>query len=202
MDDGFHKATERNKIIIQKRLGDIELEQIKNHKDCTEIGLWYTKHKDLNFLEILSKLTSVDFYGIQTNSYDALTKIETLESVFLNGIKNHEDLSFINQLTQIRELDLLYLPKLEKFPDLSNCKKLKRIKIWHCKRLTNIQSLALIPNLEEISIIEIPQKPEDLEFLMKLSNIKYISGQFGRMKINKQFEELLTKYGKIQHRPK
>ncbi len=201
MEGGFYKVPKRSKIIIQKRLGDIEMEQIKKHKDCTEIALWNTKHKDLQFLEILSKLISVEFYSIQVDDFDALTKIYTLERVFLNGIKNHGNLSFINQLENIRELDLLYLPKLEKFPDLSNCKKLTRIRIWNCKRLTNIENLSLIPNLEEFAILETPQNPENLEFLIKLDNIKYVSAQFGTNKLNKQFEDLLAAYEKIRHRP-
>lgn len=200
MEEGFHKVP-GGKIIIEKRLGDIEIEQIKKHKRCTEISLWHTKHKDLNFLEILSKLNAAAFYGVQVHDYQALTKINTLERVFLNRIKNHEDLSFINQLENIRELDLLYLPKLEKFPDLSNCKKLTRIRIWNCKRLANIENLSLIPNLEELNIVETPQKPDDLEFLAKLNHIKYISAQFGSTKANKEFEDLLAKYGKTLHRP-
>lgn len=81
-------------------------------------------------------------------------KIDTLQSLFLNAIKNHEDLSFINQLSQIKELDLLYLPKHEKFPDLGNCKKLERLRIWQYKRLTDIEALTLIPNLEEFEIAD------------------------------------------------
>lgn len=195
MEEGFQKAKGRNKILIHKRLGEIEIEQIKKHKNCTEIALWHIKSINLDFLELLPKLKAVEFYGIHSVNFDALAKIDTLERVFLNGIKNHEDLSFINQLTQIKELDLLYLPKLEKFPDLGNCKKLKRLQIWQCKRLTDIQALTLIPNLEEFNIVDTPQTPDDLEFLIKAPNIKYVSGQFGSAKKNKQFDELLEKYG-------
>jgi len=200
MEVGFSKATGRNKIIIHKRLGDIEIEQIKKNKNCLEIGLWHLKIENLDFLELLPKLKAVDFYGIHTTNFDALAKIHTLERVFLNGIKNHEDLSFINQLTQIEELDLSNLPKLEKFPDLSNCKKLRRLRIWQCKRLTDIQTLEFIPNLEEFNIVDTPQIPEDLEFLIKAPNIKYISAQFGSAKKNKQFEELLEKHNKVKYK--
>lgn len=199
MEDGFNK-TRGNKIIIENRLGDLEIEQIKKHKRATIISLCRIKHPDLNFLEILSKLKAVEFYSTKVDNFDALTRIETLESVFLNGISNHEDLSFLSKLTQLTELDLLYLPKLEKFPDLSNCKKLKRIRIWNCKRLIDIKNLSLIPNLEEICIVETPQNPNDLEFLIQSSNIKYIAAQFGGVKINNQFEDLLIKYGKTQYK--
>lgn len=199
MEEGFHKV--KNKIIIEKRLGDFEIAQINKHKNCKSIALWRIKHKDLNFLEILSKLNSVEFYSSQIENFDALSRISTLECLFLNGIKNHEDLSFINQLTQIKELDLLYLPKLEKFPDLSNCKNLRRISIWQCKRLKDIQTLTLIPNLEEFNIVDTPHIPEDLEFLIKTPNIKYISGEFGGTKKNMQFDELLKKHGKVKYKP-
>lgn len=199
MEEGFRKV--KNKIIIEKRLGDLEIAKINKYKNATAIALWSTKHKDLNFLEVLSKLNSVEFYSSQIDNFDALSRISTLEHLFLNGIKNHEDLSFINQLTQIEELDLLYLPKLEKFPDLSNCKNLRRIKIWQCKRLKDIQNLALIPNLEEFDIVDTPHIPEDLEFLIKTPNIKYISAEFGGAKKNMQFDELLKKHRKVKYKP-
>ncbi|PXY46082.1 hypothetical protein [Flavobacterium hydrophilum] len=199
MEEGFQKAKGRNKILIHKRLGEVEIEQIKKHKNCPEIGLWYIKNKNLEFLEFLQKLKVVELYGVHTTNFEALARIDTLENLFVNAIKNHEDLSFINQLSQIEELDLLYLPKLEKFPDLSNCKKLKRLRIWQCKKLTNIQALTLIPNLEKVEITDTPQAPEDLEFLIKAPNIKYVSGQFGGTKKNNLFEELLKKHGKEKY---
>ncbi|WP_348800284.1 hypothetical protein [Flavobacterium adhaerens] len=200
MEEGFHKV-KGNKIIIYKRLDEHEIEQIKKHKNSTEIGLWHTKNKNLDFLQILNKLKAVDFYGIHTENFEAMATIETLERVFLNNIKNHNQLSFLGSLKQIQELDLLYLSKLEKFPDLSNCQNLKSIRIMNCKKLTNIENLAFVPNLEEINIIETPQTPEDLEFLIQLPNIKYCSAQFGKNKLNSQFEKLLMKYGKTHYRP-
>lgn len=199
MEEGFHKV--KNKIIIEKRLSDIEIAQITKHKSCTAIALWHMKQKDLNFLEILTKLTSVEIYASQIDSFEALTKISTLEHVFLNEIKNHGDLSFLNQLTQIRVLDLLYLPKLEKFPDLSDCKKLEKVKLYSCKNLTDIDNIKRISSIEEIEVLGTPHEPNDLEFLIALTNVKYITAQFGSNKANKQFDDLLTKYGKTRYRP-
>jgi hypothetical protein len=198
MKEGFSKVS--NKIIIQKRFGEHEIAKIKKHKDCTEIALWHTKHEDLNFLEMLPNLQSVEFYATHVEDYSALIKIKSLEHLFLNGVKNHENLSFINGFTQIKKLDLLNLPKLINFPNLSDCSNLNELLLWNCKRLTDITNLSLIPNLEELKIVDTPQKPEDLEFLIKLDNLKYISGQFGSQKTNKVFEDLLLKYGKTQHR--
>jgi hypothetical protein len=198
MKEGFSKAS--NKIIIHKRFGEHEIAKIKKHKDCTEIALWHTKHEDLNFLEMLPNLQSVEFYATHVEDYRVLIKIKSLKHLFLSGIKFHEDLSFIKDFTQIEELDLLYLPKVEVFPNLSDCKNLTKLLLWNCKRLTDITNLSLLPNLEEINIVDTPHKPEDLEFLIKLDNVKYISGQFGSQKANKVFEDLLVKYGKTQHR--
>jgi hypothetical protein len=198
MKEGFSKAS--NKIIIHKRFGEHEIAKIKKHKDCTEIALWHTKHEDLNFLEMLPNLQSVEFYATHVEDYRVLIKIKSLKHLFLSGIKFHEDLSFIKDFTQIEELDLLYLAKVEVFPNLSDCKNLTKLLLWNCKRLTDITNLSLLPNLEEINIVDTPHKPEDLEFLIKLDNVKYISGQFGSQKANKVFEDLLVKYGKTQHR--
>lgn len=200
MEDGFHKVSKQKKIIIHRRLGDVEIEQIKKCKNYTEISLWHIKQKDLNFLSCLPNLTAIEFYGSEVDDFAALTKAENLERVFLNRIKKQEDVSFIGQLTQIKELDLMYLSKLEKFPDLSACKKLKRLRIWNCNKLFGIENIAAIPNLEEIDIVETPQKPGDLEFLIKLPNMKYFSAQFGGVKMNTVFDELLLKYGKLKHK--
>jgi hypothetical protein len=199
MKEGFNKAS--NKIIIEKRLSELDIAQIKKNKDYTGIAFWQTKHENLNFLDILSSLQSIEFYATHVVDYSALINIISLEHLFLNGVKNHEDLSFINNFTQIKRLDLLNLPKLINFPNLFACKNLTKVLLWNCKRITDISNLSLITNLEEIKIVDTPHKPDDLEFLLKLDNVKYISGQFGSQKANKAFEDLLAKYGKTQHRP-
>jgi hypothetical protein len=109
-------------------LSELEIAQIKKHKDCSEIALWRTKHEDLNFLEMLPNLQHVEFYATHVENYSALIRIKSLEHLFLNGIKNHDDLSFINDFTQIEKLDLLNLPKVKKFPNLSDCEKFDKSK--------------------------------------------------------------------------
>ena len=98
----------------------------------------------------------------------------------------------------MEELSLVNLPKLERLPELSGCNKLKKVLLWDCKRLADIQALAAAPNLQQLDIVDTPHQPDDLEFLMKLDNIKYIDGQFGSNKANKRFEELLSQYGKMK----
>ncbi len=107
----------------------------------------------------------------------------------------------MSELTQLKQLDLLYLNQLQLLPDLSACAQLTKVMLWNCKRLTDITSLSRIPNLEELTIVDTPHKPEELEFLMRCTNLKYISAQFGTVKANRQFEELLTLHGKTRHRP-
>ncbi len=195
MREGFQKASQFNKIIINKRLNSKDLAQIEKHKTCPEIALWNTRHDDLRFLSLLSSLISLEMYGVNVKDYGALQKLP-IQKLFLNRVTPHQDLSFISQMKKLQELSLLYLPKLEVFPDLSQCKHLKKITLWNCKRLKYIESLKFIPKLQEITLIDTPQEPNDLVFLMECKQVRYISSQFGNNKSNKHFDDLLKKYKK------
>jgi hypothetical protein len=201
MNEGFNKSAKFRKIIIERQFGETELTQLRKHHRYTAIALHRTRHENLEFLKLLPELQSVELYATHIADYGAMVRIDTLEKLFLSGIRPHENLSFVSELIQLKELDLLYLNQLHTLPDLSACKRLTKVMLWNCKRLTDIASLSRIPNLEEVQLVDTPQKPEDLEFLMQCHNLRYISAQFGTIKANRQFEELLVRYGKTRHRP-
>lgn len=186
----------RQVILIKDVFDTKEIAKIKRYKNYSVLSLWRTKHPDLEFLKLMPGLEELGLYRTSIENYQALQEIGNLRKLFLNGITKHENLSFISPLSQIKELSLLYLPKLEKLPDLSACTGLKSVLLWNCKRLADIEALAAAPNLEQLNFVDTPHQPDDLEFLIKLDNIKYIDGQFGSIKANKRFEELLSQYGK------
>lgn len=188
----------RQVILIKDVFGAKEIAKIKRYKNYPVLSLTLTKHPDLEFLKLMPELQVLELYTTTIDNYDALNEINTLRELLLNNTRQHEDLSFIGSLSQIEKLSLLNLRQLEKLPDLSGCKGLKRVFLWDCKKLKDIQALATAPNLEQLGIVDTPHQPDDLEFLMKLENIKYIDGQFGSNKANKRFEELFKQYGKMK----
>lgn len=72
--------------------------------------------------------------------------------------------------------------------------------LWNCKKLVETDAIKKILNIEKIKFVNTPQEPNDLEFLIALDNVKYVSAQFRSNKANKQFEDLLAKYGKTKYR--
>ncbi len=188
----------RQVILIKGVFGAKEIANIKRYKDYPALSLTLTKHPGLEFLKLMPKLEVLELYTTTIENYGVLNEINTLRELFLNNIRQHEDLSFISSLFQIEKLSLLNLRQLEKLPDLAGCKGLKGVFLWDCKKLKDIQALAGAPNLEQLDIVDTPHQPDDLAFLMKLDNIKYINGQFGSNKTNKRFEELLGQYGKMR----
>lgn len=188
----------RQIILIKDEFGAKEIAKIKKYRNYPALSLTLTKHADLEFLKLMPNLEVLELYTTTIENYGVLNKIGTLRELFLNNIRQHEDLSFISSLSQIEKLSLLNLRQLEKLPDLSRCKRLKKVFLWDCKKLKDIQALAAVPNLEQLDIVDTPQQPDDLEFLMRMDNIKYIDGQFGSNKANKRFEELLEQHGKMK----
>ena len=188
----------RQVILIKDTFGEKEITKIKRYKNYPALSLTLTKHADLEFLKLMPNLEELELYTTTIENYQAVQETGSLRKLLLNNIRQYEDLSFISPLTQIEKISLLNLKKLEKLPDISNCKKLRHIFLWDCKKLSDISSLASAPCLEQLDIVDTPHQPDDLEFLMKLENIKYIDGQFGSNKVNKRFEELLTQYGKMK----
>lgn len=202
MEVGFNLVGESNEFIyIQDRLSEDDISKILEYKECTTITFWYVKHPDLAFLGEMTNLTKVLLYSSKIEDFGILSTLKNLKELCINGIKNQEDLAFLSNITQIESLQLLYLPKLEKFPNLSQT-KLKKLQIWHCKRLIDIQNITQITSLEELRILGTPHKPEDLEFLMKIDHLQYIAAEFGSNKANKIFDDMLIKYNKKRNKPK
>lgn len=197
MKDGFNKGVD--KIMMRGKCTDADFELIKKHNRYRAIDFWDCKLTNLDCVLPLKKLETYCQYGGSIDEYAALMHVSALKEVFLNSIDQYGDLSFVKPLTQLKKLQVLYLKKLEAFPDLSANTALTTIRIWDCKRLADISTLANIPNLESVDILGTPHTPADLEFLVKLDNIKSINATFGTVKENGLMDELLQHYGKTKH---
>ena len=194
---GFNKGV--GKLMMQGRCTEADFDLIKKHNRYKAIDFWDCHLKNLDCILPLRKLETFCQYGGSVADYSALEHVPTLGELFLNSINQYGDLSFVRPLAQINRLNLLYLNRLIVFPDLSTHTALRYVRIWDCKRLTDLRALATIPNLREVHILGTPHAPADLEFLLQLDNLKVLNATFGTVRDNKRMNELLQHYGKLKH---
>ena len=182
-------------IFIEDRINEDDIIELNKNKKCETITLTRIKHSNLDFLTNLKQIKSLRLYNCSINDFSKLEQLNNLTEIFINGIKGTEiDFSFLRKIEKLEKLGIGYVFHFKSFPNLSSCLNLKRISIFNCKNLADISKIELIPNLESFGIVETPQKPLDLEFIMKQKSIKTMSGAFGGAKIDKTFHELLEKY--------
>jgi hypothetical protein len=193
MNIGFNKL--KTQVLIEERLREEDIQQLLKHKHTKVLSLTKLKVDNLEFLLPLKQLEDLRLYGCTVKDYSALSQLKNLKKLFINNVRNEtNNFSFINQLVILEKLGIGYALQFQSFPELTNCSKLKMVSIFNCKKLENINNIKTIQNLETFSIVETPQKPKDLEFIMKLPTIKYFSGAFGGKKVDEEFRALLLKH--------
>ncbi|MDU1891490.1 MAG: hypothetical protein E6767_12450 [Dysgonomonas sp.] len=194
MNDGFNRLS--SGIFIERRLNKEDLEQLEKHKRCKRVVITGLKADNLDFLLPMKGLQKLVMYSCTIRDWTALKKLGKLKEIFINGVRNDIDnFSFLSDMHSLEYIGIVNAVHLYNFPDLSECKNLQRLSIWDCKNLTDISSIASIPNIERFGITSKCIMPNDLEFIMQMPSIKYMSGAFGGKKILNQFMELLSKYG-------
>ncbi len=158
-------AFKKNKIgiFLENEISNEDIKNLTKHKRTQTVTLKRIKNKDLAFLSELKNLKSIRFYSCSIDDYSYLKNFKKLEDIFINTIRKKDiTLDFLSEIESLEELGFGYIPNLITFPNLSKCHKLKRVKIFNCKRLEEIDNIVLIPNLESFGIVETPQKPQDL----------------------------------------
>lgn len=154
------------------------------------------KLDNLEFLLSLKELEDLRIYRCFIKDPSALYKLKKLTKLFINNVKKENDnFSFLNHLDNLEKLSIGYAAQFTSFPDLANCKNLKRVNLFNCKRLEDISKIKNIKNLEAFSIVETQHKPQDLEFIMEMPTVKFMSAAFGGKKVDQEFHDLLNKHG-------
>jgi hypothetical protein len=144
----------------------------------------------------LKELEDLRIYRCDIKDPSALCKLQKLTKLFINNVKKENDnFSFLNHLDSLEKLSIGYAALFTSFPDLTNCKNLKRVNLFNCKKLEDINKIKNIKNLEAFSIVETQHKPHDLEFIMKMPTVKFMSGAFGGKKVDQEFHDMLDQYG-------
>lgn len=185
-------------VFIVKRFGLEEQQHLVRYRKKQRLSITGIKQLDLATIACMTELKELALYRSTVKDYAPLQQFPQLRELLVNGGSSSDQFESIGGLTQIEKLSLHYLPQLERLPDFSQSTSLRAVRLWQCKRLADIQALATAPALEEVEIIDTPHAPAQLEFLMRLPTVRYVSGQFGSKKQNSEFTAMLERYGKQQ----
>jgi len=202
--------SKRPKINCLQRFSELEylylegqqkgIESINHLKKLKKIVLRSISTNDLNFLNELTALWSVDLKLGGIKNFDALKMLPSLKYLELWQIRGLSDLSFISHLTSLQHIFIQSLKQVSKFPNTENLNNLRRVYLENLKGLEDLSSLEFTPELEEfIYVLAENQQPQDLLPVLKNKKIKSVLCKFGSNKKNNEFDLLAQEYGKTQY---
>lgn len=177
------------------------IESIANLKNLHAIVLRSISTKNIDFLEGLKNLWSVDIKLGGIKSFDALTTLPQMKYLELWQIRGLADISFISKLSTLQNLYLQSLKQVDKLPDFSINKSLRRIYLENLKGLNDLSTLRNAPSLKEfIYVMAENQEPENMIPALENPVIESVLCGFGSDKKNRRFEELAVEYNKKEYK--
>jgi hypothetical protein len=104
--------------------------------------LWFTstKLKGFDFLQGLP-LETIGNYGGRVDSFEYLPNIQSLKKLWIKTNSKIKSIDFIEQLPNLEDIELQYVSKVTRFPKCDQLKNLKRIFIFECNRLEDIDEV-------------------------------------------------------------
>lgn len=191
----------KGKVVVQDKFSSAEEEILnKKYKGKTVFEFWRTSHQSLCFLESMENIESLSLINTKIDDATALADLNTLNHLFLNGIKLKSGWDFLADLKQIRELHILNIKGELTLPNLAKLDSLNTFRIWGCKGLGDVSFLLGVPKLEEIELIDTALQPDDLLGLLAKPSVRYVNARFNTKKNNDLFLEYLQKFNKKQYR--
>jgi hypothetical protein len=176
------------------------IEVIQELKNLEKIVLRSITTKDVNYLDGLSKLWSVDIKLGGIKKFDTLTKIQSLKYLELWQIRGLGDLHFISDIQPLQNLFIQSLKQVTSIPKLDKLQNLKRISLENLKSLTDLANLEFAPNLQDfVYVLAENQEPENLLPVLRNPSVKNVFCRFGSDKKNNHFDKLAKEFGKNQY---
>lgn len=173
------------------------LQEICHLKNLQKIVLRSITTKDLNFLQDLEYLWSIDIKLGGIKNFSALIKLPNLKYLELWQINKLSDISFISELKSLQNLFIQSLRNIEALPSFDKNQSLRRIYLENLKGLKDLTSLKTAPALEEF--IYVMAQNQQIEYLMPVienESTKKIFVRFGSVSKNNVFDNLVIKNGK------
>lgn len=171
---------------------------LHKHRNEQILTLDRVRTESLAFIADWRNLRDVRMYGCNFSDWSVLVHFKKLKHLHLVGNRFRTlDLSFLSEMVHLEELGIGGIGHCTSFPDMSGCKRLKRLSIFGCPRLTDISTIPRIPNLKSFHIVSTPQEPPDLIDIMAMPKMKFMTGSFGTRTKNELFRELMEKYNLV-----
>lgn len=175
-----------------------DVTMLHKYRDRQALTLHRVQADSFEFIADWADLLTLRLYGCKIGDWSTLGRHKRLEDLFINTVRDRApDFSFLSRLRQLRVLGIGYVRNLTTLPDMSRCTRLRRLSLFNCMRLKDLSAILKIPNLESFHIVVTPQQPADLEPIMAMPRMKYMTAQFGIRKKNELFRELLGKYSLV-----
>ena len=192
------KHEKADHVYVRAPLSKRDLTSLHKHNEQQVLTLHRIHSDSFELIADWADLRSLILYGCKIVDWSPLARCKRLEHLFINTVRARApDLSVLSQLRQLRDLSIGYVRHLTTLPDMSRCTRLRRLSIFNCKRLEDLSPILKITNLESFHIVVTPQQPTDLEAIMAMPKMKYMTGSFANRKKNELFRELLGKYGLV-----
>ncbi len=199
--------TKKTNIECIMRFADLESLYLEGHqKGCEAINqlkkikkivLRSISTPNLDYLEGLKDLWSVDIKLGGIKNFDALKTLPNLKYLELWQVRNLVELSFISDLTNLQNLFIQSLKQVQKLPDFEKSTALRRIYLENLKGLKDLSSVKYAPALEEFTyVLAENQCPENLIPILENPKLKSIFCRFGSINKNDAFDVMILKYGK------
>lgn len=116
-------------------------------------------------------------YSIKQETFNAICKLENLESLYVQS-NRITDLSSLSNLRKLKHLGLLSLTKLENIKPITELKNLQTLMIENFKKVTDFNQISELTELLGLQIdgdMYTAQIIENFDFINSLSNLKYLT---------------------------
>lgn len=154
--------------------------------------------KDVEFLNPLKKLWSLDIKLGGINNFSTIEGMNNIKYLELWQVRGLKDLSFISSLTGLQYLFLQSLINVETLPALDDLSRLRKVHLETMKGLKDISSLGQAHSLAEFTHLSAMNMGME-EYIPLLSNpsVERVCVGFGSDKRNNEFKIMAKRYGKI-----
>jgi hypothetical protein len=151
-------ATNKNLIDLsnQTKLKFLAINWRKNIKgigycqELEDISLFDLTEKDLNFMEMLNSLRSIDIRTGSIANITGLEKSQNLESIFLGNCRKLTSISNLNKMMNLKKIVLDECPKVDDYEKLTELPMLEELDIMSCKKIQSINFINYFPQLKKM----------------------------------------------------
>jgi hypothetical protein len=185
-------------VLARGPLSARDMTTLHKHRSAQMLTLIRVQADSLGFLSEWRDLGTLHLYGCNFSDWSALGRLKKLKSFHMSGNRFRTlDLSFLPKLKHLEELSIGGIRHWTSFPDMSGCKRLRRLSIFGCPRLTDLSAVLRISSLASFHIVQTPQGPADLIEIMAMPKMKFMTGAFGTRKKDELFRELMEKHNLV-----